>query len=399
MPEKCSSAMGGRLRSLEQRRYHALGRQRGPTAAVRGRATLPRRFRLLQVSSRQSRNLTDSIQLDSPDFSGLPTPGLGLARFRALFEPAAKSHEDEYLGSAWRGAFGHALKAAACVTGLPVCKGCELFHSCTYSYVFETPPPRDASKLRRYPSAPHPFVLEVPATGMHRLADGTMALPFSLFGRGVEKLPLFVVALKEAGERGVGTARTGYRFIAIEQDDNAGRWTRLAAAGEAFTPPRAVVPHIANLPGLVQVQLCTPLSLRRNGNALAADELRFADLFSSLLRRLSLLCHFHGDESLETDFQALTAWSKDVRLLESRLTDRRFRRFSSRQVRSMPFGGIVGTMTLAGETLRPFWPYLWLGQWSHAGRAATMGLGRYRVLDAASLRSMHGAPAAGNMTS
>ena len=40
-------------------------------------------------------------------------------------------------------------------------------------------------------------------------------------------------------------------------------------------------------------------------------------------------------------------------------------------------GGVVGSFDLAGATLGPFWPVLLLGQWTHAGKGCSMGLGRY----------------------
>ncbi|MEZ5581405.1 MAG: CRISPR system precrRNA processing endoribonuclease RAMP protein Cas6 [Candidatus Competibacteraceae bacterium] len=43
-------------------------------------------------------------------------------------------------------------------------------------------------------------------------------------------------------------------------------------------------------------------------------------------------------------------------------------------------GGIIGELTLTGDKLAPFWPYLWLGQWTHVGKGAVMGLGQYRLL-------------------
>lgn len=40
-------------------------------------------------------------------------------------------------------------------------------------------------------------------------------------------------------------------------------------------------------------------------------------------------------------------------------------------------GGLVGSFALAGAALDRFWPLLWLGQWAHAGKGCSMGLGRY----------------------
>jgi hypothetical protein len=52
----------------------------------------------------------------------------------------------------------------------------------------------------------------------------------------------------------------------------------------------------------------------------------------------------------------------------------------------MTLGGVVGTWTLRGD-LAPLLPWLWLGQWLHAGKNATMGMGRYTLaLDGEGLR-------------
>lgn len=67
----------------------------------------------------------------------------------------------------------------------------------------------------------------------------------------------------------------------------------------------------------------------------------------------------------------------------------------------MQMGGLLGTVTfensakhlsnakdakfdvLPGEGLAPFWPYIWLGQWTHAGKNTSMGLGKYEIVEPA----------------
>jgi hypothetical protein len=44
----------------------------------------------------------------------------------------------------------------------------------------------------------------------------------------------------------------------------------------------------------------------------------------------------------------------------------------------MTLGGVVGEWVLEGD-LGPLAHWLWLGQWLHAGKNATMGMGRYSV--------------------
>ena len=56
-------------------------------------------------------------------------------------------------------------------------------------------------------------------------------------------------------------------------------------------------------------------------------------------------------------------------------------RYSSRQQQEMALGGVVGSWQLNGpaDAIAGIWPWLWLGQWLHVGKNATMGLGGYRL--------------------
>ena len=81
---------------------------------------------------------------DSPGLPPVPQPLLRLTRYRLRFrerggrgQPSLRSPQTGYLGSAWRGAFGHALKQSLCVTGLPDCGTCALLHSCPYPFIFK----------------------------------------------------------------------------------------------------------------------------------------------------------------------------------------------------------------------------------------------------------------------
>jgi CRISPR/Cas system endoribonuclease Cas6 (RAMP superfamily) len=48
----------------------------------------------------------------------------------------------------------------------------------------------------------------------------------------------------------------------------------------------------------------------------------------------------------------------------------------------MTLGGVMGHWTLHGsaEALAALWPWLWLGQWLHVGKNATMGMGGYALV-------------------
>jgi hypothetical protein len=115
------------------------------------------------------------------------------------------------------------------------------------------------------------------------------------------------------------------------------------------------------------------------------DDFRFADLFGALLRRISMLTAFHTDTPLETDFRALVQAARDMAAI-CRITWQDLPRYSYRQQSGMQLGGVRGCIELKEADITPFWPYLWLGRFVHAGSGATMGLGRYEI-HTASLQS------------
>jgi hypothetical protein len=79
------------------------------------------------------------------------------------------------------------------------------------------------------------------------------------------------------------------------------------------------LPGIPALPDEINIEIEAPLRLSHAQHLVTPDTFRFADLFSSLLRRISMLTYFHTDTPLETDFAALTQAARDVPLLAPEL--------------------------------------------------------------------------------
>ncbi len=321
----------------------------------------------------------------------LPRPELPVGRYRLRFRAAEPVRLPDYAGSTWRGAFGGALKRLACVTGEPQCGGGLLCRACVYSYLFETPPDPAAGKLRKYPAAPHPFVLAptaptAPAAGRGVLAPGAEV---ALFGHGNRYLPYAVHALNQAAQRGVGAGSGRLELTGVEQAGAGeaemggagdGHWTLIFAPDRELVPLAPQLPTLPSCPEELTLAFDTPLRLKGRGRFVGPEAFEFGDLFSNLLRRVSLLTAFHTDTPLETDFAGLTQAARELRCGSRALRWHDWARWSSRQEARVPMGGLLGQATLTGAGLAPFWPYLWLGQWTHAGKGTSMGLGRYRVV-------------------
>lgn len=314
--------------------------------------------------------------------TGSDTLHLPILALQFRFHTEAPPRLPAFAGSAWRGGFGHALQRAVCVARGTPCASCLLYRSCAYPYLFETPPPPDAAKMRRYSAVPHPYVLRIEPSRN----DLQYRLGLTLFGRA-ERYGAYVVhALQQAGRAGMGRDRQTFELQEVLQAPGPD----LAAWRSAYRPDQplelepAAAPALPALPDSLRIRLEAPLRVRRHDCLVAPAEFRFADLFGPLLRRVSMLSYFHTDTPLEADFAGLVRAAEQIRIHEPDLRWMDWTRYSSRQQTTMEMGGIVGCFSLSGRGLEPFWPYLWLGQWTHAGKGATMGLGRYRI-DAASL--------------
>ena len=311
-------------------------------------------------------------------------PRLGLARYRLRFRSRGgelSNRPNGFLGSAWRGVFGHALRRMVCITGLPpTCDGCALLGSCVYPRMFESRPPADAKKLTRYPTAPNPYVVE-PA-GDWDTKDETLNLGVTLFGTATDDAPTVLQALSQAGRDGLTRARVVFDMVEAQAErfGTGGEvWTTIQDANGGLQTVPACEPRPPPMPDAVRVRLLSPLRVRRDGRYVGPSVFDFRIFAVNLLRRFSLLTYFFGETPLEVDFAALLRGSDEIELEDANLRWRELSRRSSRQHAIVPMGGVLGTFTVRTAQLASLWPCLWLGQWTHIGKGCTMGLGRYTL--------------------
>ncbi len=320
---------------------------------------------------------------------------LTFLRLRVTMEALEPLHLPSFKGSTLRGAFGMALRQAMCSTGAFKCRDCSETGSCVYHYVFETPIPEQAARMRKYTWAPHPFVLEPPLDSRTEYAPGD---PFEfglvLVGRAIELLPYFVLAFRRMGQRnGLGKNRGRLRLLQVvceAPDASSGGGPVIYSSTErglydgyraatindlAYDPP-------PKKPGdaiRIGVRFDTPCRLIRG--AALTDRPDFHVLFRSLLRRLSSLAYFHCGSELNLDFRALVATAEQVHLVRNDTRWLDWERYSARQDVRMNLGGIVGEVEYEGN-LTSLIPLLRLGEVLHVGKGTGFGLGRYTITPA-----------------
>ncbi len=291
-----------------------------------------------------------------------------------------------YKGSTFRGGFGYAFKRVVCAIKDKECLDCLLKEKCIYSYVFETPPPSDTRIMRKYKTAPHPFIIEPPSERRRGYKPGDeIQFGLTLIGRAIDYLPYFIYTFDELGKIGIGKGKATYELKEVRCDGKQiyDAETKTLKSFEAASLDVGI-PTLekGGKGGFFDKQLTlnflTPTRILYDGH-LTLD-LEFHILIRNLLRRLSLLYYFHcnGDPS-EWDFKGIIEQSKEIKVKEKNLSWYDWERYSGRQETRIKMGGFVGSITFEGN-IEPFMQIIKAGEILHVGKGTGFGLGKYRIV-------------------
>ncbi len=295
----------------------------------------------------------------------------------------------DYAGSLLRGQFGAALRQLACMTRQPSCMGCPLQWTCPYPRIFEAPAP-SAHSLQHFSNIPNAYVMEPPALDQatQRLAGEMLSFDMVLIGKALEQWPLVLLAWQRALAKGLTSSRSRAELLRVDwldaQHSAHPIWQHDAPNAVPSTPVSMLsltLPAPEATLASLTLNFQTPLRLQHQGQPLAAAQLTPRALLAALARRVALVLEFHAGQS---------HWGQavpEVVRLAERLQEQRdlhwhdWTRYSSRQQQTMTLGGVLGRWHLQADTptLKALWPWLWLGQWLHIGKNATMGMGAYTL--------------------
>jgi CRISPR-associated endoribonuclease Cas6 len=307
------------------------------------------------------------------------------ARFEFVAKALDRISLPAYKGSTFRGGLGHAFKKVVCLSKDRLCEACLLKGKCPYSYVFETPPPSDTSKMRKYPFAPHPFVLTPPLEEKREYQPGELlCFELTLVGKSIDLLPYFIYTFEELGGMGIGTGRGRYELQEIRTPGDSKEITAVYSFRDKILRHFKVT-NMEDLlcsfspihyPTSLSLHFITPTRLKFDGRL--SPSLEFHILIRNLLRRISLLSYFHCEKEFDVDFRALIEQSRDVTAEEKDLLWFDWQRYSQRQETRMAMGGFMGSVTFRGD-FKDFLAYLLLGEQVHVGKGTSFGLGKYQL--------------------
>lgn len=283
-----------------------------------------------------------------------------------------------FKGSLIRGMLGRSLRLAACALRKNDCSSCLLAKRCVYSLAFEAPKGGDSS-YKKSPTPPHPYVLEPPLALQKEYAEGEdFEIGLLLFGEMNNYLPYFVYAVENMGQDGIGTSREkGFSPFHVQkvtcQDQTIYDGKNKVLSDDVSPKSMQVVAGQAGGKGELRLDLVTPLRIK-NFNALAT-ELPFHLLVRAVLRRLSALYSVYGGGEPDLDYKGLVYRSQEVNLIKDNSRWMDWTRYSSRQGKTMQFGGIVGNVVYQGD-IKEFLPLLEIVRLVHVGKQTVFGLGK-----------------------
>lgn len=286
----------------------------------------------------------------------------GIRRMDFTFVPSAAMMVQAYSGSAWRGAFGHALKRMVCAMRLRPCEGCALSAVCIHPAFFGAGAESEASR---------PYILcpdRAPRDGLLR-AGQPFRVRMTLFSAADPAAAYAVRALLEAAANGLTARRVPLHCIDIS---DVATGLTVEPSGLLPEPVKATCPQA---PVAVRLHLTTPLRIRLRGDLLTGRSLLPEHLVAAAIRRIRRL----GLVLPEGLAGAARAAAVNLRFGDRRLGWLETTRFSSRQNTAMQMGGIVGEATLDLRQASHVWPLLWAASVLHLGKGASMGFGRIEV--------------------
>ncbi|MDY6863450.1 MAG: CRISPR system precrRNA processing endoribonuclease RAMP protein Cas6 [Thermodesulfobacteriota bacterium] len=308
----------------------------------------------------------------------------GRYNFYCLFEDDAIL--PEYKGSTFRGILGHALKKVVCALKKQDCKECLLRERCVYSFVFETSVLKgESAGKKRIASPPPPYVIEPPENRKTFFKKGE---PFDfvliLFGRANDYITYFIYAFEQMGRMGmgrrIGGKRAGFLLERVYVDDNIIYSSKSKQIkGGAFTSSLVVeASPVDEAVSVNRLELTLNVPLRLKFENRFEASLSFHVLVRAMLRRISSLNNYYGDNEPLLDYRGLVKRAKSVDVIKSSLTWFDWKRYSNKQDRSMLMGGIIGKVVYSGE-LSEFLPLIKFCENVHIGKQTTFGLGKIKL--------------------
>ena len=305
---------------------------------------------------------------------GILFPALRLGIFRMKFRVIGQNRLRDYLGSAWRGVLGHALRKRFCLWPQKKnCRKCRSSQGCTYHFMFER-----VSELPGFHASPKPYVVRP-----WENASDQVGAELVLVGLDDEMTLQVLTAFLHIKTIGWARKESRIELESIYQMEPGGEWKEvysskgIAALSKTSWLLKDYLDEIVFRQPPWTVKTLTPLRLERQGTRLQ-KEIPWNWAFERFAWRLFLL-----DSPMDLDRRkgVLTGelprfFSQTGRIVQVNYWQE-VKRFSSTQKRKIHVGGLKGvSMIMPPEGKEHIW-YRWWHSAAllHLGKKTTIGNG------------------------
>jgi hypothetical protein len=305
------------------------------------------------------------------------TPPATLTRLDITLQATQPVAWPHFAGSTLRGAFGRALRAAACTTGQPQCHGCALRAHCAYGTIFDPAPPAQPLHPSFQDGLPR-YLVQPPPLGACQLSPGqTQTFGLLLLPGTQTHHSLVQHILRATIEKHL--FQPGLFKLSHTQTHHI---TPATATATAPAPAHPASQKTTNPQGQITLRWHTPLRLQQQGKPLfKPQQLDATTLVRALQRRhlqwQQLTQNPDTTTATADQTQAAAQCSLDTRNLHWH----DIQRHSTTQNQKLPLGGLMGSAHLRGPVpaLQQLQTLLQLGEHIHIGKETIMGLGRYQL--------------------
>jgi len=269
---------------------------------------------------------------------------LKILRIDCVAEITTDIYLSEFLGNAFRGAFGRALVRLFCKKVSPDCKECEYRTDCAYGQVFKI----GELSSNENGALPNPYSVKVRYNGLRQHQSGEQfPFTFLLFGSAIDFADDVCAAIccmfkeKLADMTLLGLQKTELTW----QDTSTDACPTVSALTLDFITP-------------------TQIMLEKKH----VTELTFESFLKTLLQRISTVTDSYGETNFILPYSLSSRIPHITTTCDLRSVEINQGEFSIK--------GFLGTVRFSGD-LTKYMPYIALGSMLHIGKMTTRGCGEY----------------------
>jgi hypothetical protein len=275
--------------------------------------------------------------------------------------------------------FAEACRSLSCRWPDRECDSCSAQDVCNWFFVFGQKLSPDPAALKRHQKPPLPFVFSFSWLDFPAEAHNDIVIGLIVVGRAIQQLDLLLngfAALMSSGMSPVSAEITSIEcrdyqgaVQANAHDTGVLRSGYLIPKNLAIVSTEGLMESRTWTGSNLQIQLLSPLRFFENSRPVVRFE--FSRFARSVMRRVSSLAYYYGENEFDCDFKEISRQIEDVICTDDH--------FIYKGDKNKRISGITGYGSFLGDFGR-LEQFLVIGSYVHAGKGSTFGMGGYKVV-------------------